>query len=76
MSFEQFRKMAHEFFTLAKTMNKSEQISAGFKALGIAYLHLKCTEDERWQAASIMRMASIKEDQAINASPRNNFNRI
>ena len=63
MTYNEFKEMAHEFFTLAKTMSKRQQIEAGFKALGIAYLNLRCSTNEKWQAASILELASQKQDQ-------------
>jgi len=67
MNYDEFRSTAYEFFTLAKIMTKPAQIEAGFKALGIAYLHLKCTDQERWAAASILELASKKQDELLFA---------
>ena len=65
MNYNDFKTMAYEFFTLAKTITKPQQIDAGFKALGIAYLHLKCSDSERWAATSILELASQKQDEIL-----------
>jgi len=62
MNFQEFKQMAHEFFTLSKTMRKPEQVESGFKALGISFLHLKCTDQERWQASVLLDLASKMQD--------------
>ena len=43
-------------------MRKPEQVESGFKALGISFLHLKCTDQERWQASVLLDLASKMQD--------------
>lgn len=54
-----FNKMAKEFLDLFPT-STAEEAENGFKAIGLAYLHLDASEIELHQAEMVVRILSRK----------------
>ncbi len=61
MTFLEFKVIVADFFKLAKTMNKPEQLEAGHKCVGIAYLSLEgATKNEVYQAGILLTLVTRK----------------
>ena len=63
-TFEEFKTQASEFFKRLKGTPKptSEQIEAGLHALRLAFIYVKGTENERYQAEIVLRLADKHAD--------------
>ena len=65
VDFEGFKRQAGEFFRRLKDPATVDQIEAGMKALGVAYIHMEGDEMEIHQAAIVMDIATRKSTEAI-----------
>lgn len=58
--FSQFKQLASEFFRALPKTTRAEQIQAGLKCLGIAFLEFTGDENERHQAEIVLSLAHRK----------------
>lgn len=56
MNFQEYNKIAKEFFDNVKTLN-IEELDNAYKCLGIEYLTMKGTGNEVYQASIVLRLA-------------------
>lgn len=56
-NFDEYKQIAADFFRALKTTNDQDKIDAGLKCLGIAYLGMTGTENEKYQALIVYQLA-------------------
>jgi hypothetical protein len=62
--FAGFKQMAGEFFKKAKNGATREQLDAGTKALGLAFVNMRGNELELHQAEIVLTLAHRKAEEA------------